>query len=213
MTPPTGDAWTPDPQLLGAYFDGELEGRPEQEALRRNVEAWLESHPAARTELAELRRLRRLCQESPPIEPTPETWDALLSRIEQTAYRPVPRRHAAGRWVAVLLAAAACVALLAWGVLWQRSVRAPQSPAPLAEEPFPVAAAAEIEVLQVEGNDTPTLVVGQLPVQGPLELAGPGDVVLTSVQPDATDQMVPHLRTDGSGRPMIWARVDAEEEP
>src|SRR5262249_44262886 len=34
MTAPH-DPWTPTPQLLAAYFDGELVGRPELDALRR----------------------------------------------------------------------------------------------------------------------------------------------------------------------------------
>jgi hypothetical protein len=66
----------------------------------------------------------------------------------------------------------------------------------------------EVEILRVEGADTGTLVVGALPVHGPLELADPGEVTVTSIEPDARDQMVPVIRS--TGRPMIWARLDSE---
>ncbi len=85
------------------------------------------------------------------------------------------------------------------------------TPAPVQDiEVFPVATAAEIAILRVEGADTHTLVVGELPVHGPLVLAGPGEVALTSVQPDARDQMMPHIRLDGPGRPLIWAAEATE---
>jgi hypothetical protein len=45
-------------------------------------------------------------------------------------------------------------------------------------------------------------------VHGPLELADPGEVTVTSIEPDARDQMVPVIRS--TGRPMIWARLDSE---
>jgi hypothetical protein len=79
-------------------------------------------------------------------------------------------------------------------------------------EVFPVATADEIAILHVAGADTHTVIVGELPVLGPLELAGPGEVALTSVQPDVRDNMMPHIRMGGANRPMIWARV-AEEGP
>jgi hypothetical protein len=68
-------------------------------------------------------------------------------------------------------------------------------------------------VLLVDGADTQTLVVGQLPVQGPLVLAEPGDVERISSQPDALDNMVPTFRLHGPHRPMIWARLDEENMP
>lgn len=211
MTAPAGDDWNPDPRLLAAYLDGELHGRPELDALRRRIENWLEEHPEAQEGLVELRRLGRLYQETVPVEPAPATWDALLARIERNASRrATPPQRVAGRWILALVGAAACIALFAWSMT-RHSPR--PVPAPTVEDSFPVATAAEVEILRVEGNDTPTLVVGRLPLQGPLELAGPGEVVLTSVQPDDTDRMLPHVRTGGSDRPMIWARVEAEEEP
>ena len=48
MNAPNHHDWTPDPQLLAAYFDGELEGRDDRADLRARVEAWLEQHPQAK---------------------------------------------------------------------------------------------------------------------------------------------------------------------
>jgi hypothetical protein len=218
MTPHPDD-WSPRPELLAAYFDGELDGRPDLDALRRRVRDWLCRHPEAGAVLDDYRRLAQLWQETRPPEPEPETW----RRVEECLARhplpqPVPARRArAGRWVAALLAVAAGVALWAWlglhdpaGPKVAEKKAAPAAVGEDAVEVFPVATAAEVTILRVEGNDTHTLVVGELPVQGPLELAGPGDVVLTSVQPDTRDQMMPQVRVDGPHRPMIWAPTASE---
>src|SRR5262249_48326011 len=81
-----------------------------------------------------------------------------------------------------------------------------------AESPFLVATEDEVEILSVQGADTATLLVGTLPVQGPLILVREGDVSLRSVQPAAKDNMVPDLFLQGTGAPMIWARTGAERE-
>jgi hypothetical protein len=71
-------------------------------------------------------------------------------------------------------------------------------------EPFPVATEGEVEIVRVEGEAAEALVVGTPPVEGPLVLAGPGDVSLTSVQPARPDNMMPDVQLDGP-TPMIWA--------
>ena len=78
------------------------------------------------------------------------------------------------------------------------------------EMPFAVARAHEVEILNVEGADTHTLVVGDLPLKGLLELAGLGDVTVNSVQPAARDNMLPDVHLSGPGRPMIWAKLDTD---
>ncbi len=84
---------------------------------------------------------------------------------------------------------------------------------PVADDaPFPVATEQEVVILRVDGADTGTLVVGLLPLHGPLELAGPGDVTLTSAEPAQRDNLVAELHDMGSGRPIIWARAEAEED-
>lgn len=199
--------WEPDPELLAAYGDGELDDRPE---LRARLEAWLEQHPEAQAELAAFRQLGQLWQETTPSEPSASTWRRLRARLLRVARQP-KAGPALRRWGAPLLATAAGLALLVG--YWPRSPEVPPPDVRAAvEEVFPVATASEVTILRVEGADTNTLVVGELPVHGPLELAGPGDVALTSVQPDAHDNMVPRVLLQGPQRPIIWARLDAEGE-
>lgn len=213
MTDRSGD-WRPDPALLSAYLDGELIGRPELVALRDRIEVWLRDHPEARAEFADHRQIDELWRETTPPAPSDQAWAKLEAALAAARPQPwFPSGHAA----AALLAAAAAITILVW---WTLSPRAqpefvqqpnPPAPAPVAEiEVFPVAAASEITILSVEGADTQTVVVGVLPVLGVLELAGPGEVALTSVQPDVRDRMVPHIRLGNNQRPMIWAPVDAE---
>jgi len=153
------------------------------------------------------RRLEELLHEAPPPEPTPAAWQRVLRRVEQAYSTPPPR---ARRRPAGALIAAAVAGLLVWAGV--RQLPPPGQPEPVAEV-LPVAAGDEVVVLRVEGEDTPTLVVGQLPVQGVLELADPGDVERVSAQADADDPMAPQFRLHGPHRPMIWARLGAEEMP
>lgn len=76
-------------------------------------------------------------------------------------------------------------------------------------EPFEVATAEEITILHVEAADTPLLAVGRMPLDGPVELARPGEVVVYNFVPASEDNMLPDVLMN-SGAPMIWARVDRE---
>jgi anti-sigma factor RsiW len=215
MTRPD-DTWRPAPELLSAYFDGELTGRPDLDAVRARIQDWLRGHPEARAELADYRQLDRLWHETAPLDPVAATWQQREAQLQRAARAlPMrPRRPAIGSWVAALLATAAAVALFTWMGLSLRPVPPPKQPVIVKAddvEVFPVATADEIAILHVAGADSHTVIVGELPVFGPLELAGPGEVALTSVQPDVRDNMMPHVRM-GAHRPMIWARV-AEEGP
>jgi anti-sigma factor RsiW len=219
MTPSDDTAWEPSPELLAAYFDGELDARDDAAVLRERLEAWLRRHPEAREELAAYRRLARLWHQTTPPEPSPETWQDVRARLHPAPQARPRRPIAVRRWAAALTAAAALVGLVAW--YWAGRGQVPDVPsaqfaqpkAAPAEDmtPFPVATGDEVTILRVEGADTGTLVVGQLPVYGPLELAGPGDVDLTSVQPDLRDNMVPHVRLQWPHRPMIWAKLETED--
>lgn len=80
------------------------------------------------------------------------------------------------------------------------------------ETPFPVATSNEVVILHIEGADTGMIVVGELPVQGPLVLVGPGEVVFTSVKPAPPDNMIPEVHAGGPGAPIIWAHAEPEEE-
>jgi hypothetical protein len=198
--------WSPSPELLAAYFDGEFEGRDELAALRQRLEDWLAVNPAGRTELADYRRLRRLWLETTPAGPA--HWRNVQRRLEQyqgkITWLPGAVRAKSPWKPSDLLVGVACV-LLAVLVFRQFTV------IPVDDAPFPVASEREVVILQVDGADTATLVVGELPVQGPLELAGPGDVTLTRVEPAERDNMVPEVQIDGPRPPIIWARAAAEE--
>jgi anti-sigma factor RsiW len=199
-------------EIVAAYADGEFEGRDDLALLKQRVEEWLRRHPEAHAELAEYRRLKQLWQETAPPEPAPEAWRQVLE-VLRTAPASAPTSRVTWRRMAVFAAGlAACLALVAVG--WRREPPASDPPA-LAhteeeQEILSVASMDEVEILRVEGADTSTLVTGALPLQGSMELAAPGEVTITSVQPDARDQMVPMIRI-GGGRPMIWARLDTEE--
>src|SRR5260370_7600505 len=83
------DRSEPEPALpgpwLAAYVDGEL-----GEAERARVEAWLDSHPAARAEVEAQRRLGRWFEAGTAPEPAAHAWDNMLARIE-TALLPPAR--------------------------------------------------------------------------------------------------------------------------
>jgi anti-sigma factor RsiW len=71
----------PTPQQLAAFAEGGL--APEQ---RKQVRAWLASHPEvqaqADAEAEANRRLLRLFSATRPEEPSPDAWEASLTRIE-----------------------------------------------------------------------------------------------------------------------------------
>jgi anti-sigma factor RsiW len=206
----------PDPDLLAAYLDGALDGRAD---LCRQVELWLDRHPEARADLETDGRLVELFHDATPEEPDPVAWQRVWRQVqrvhrgEMLVLRASPRSAKAGSRARTIVAcvAAACVAFLAWNAVL-RLPFVPMSQRP-GLEVLPVASADEVVVLRVEGDDTHTLVVGLLPLQGSLELADPGDVERISSAPAADDQMVPHFRIHGPHRPMIWARLDTEEMP
>lgn len=200
-------------EILAAYADGEFEGRDDLAVLRRRVEDWLASHPEASAELAEIRRLKRLWQATTPSSPSSGKWTAVLRELERTPAEAKPRGTAWRRPAALAAALAASIALVVALGSFERPRPLPHNPPVAVEEaPLPVAAANEVEILHVDGADTHTLVVGELPLQGPILLAGPGDVTVTSIQPAARDNMVPEVNTKGPGRPMIWARAETEDD-
>jgi hypothetical protein len=212
---PANDDWSPAPEVLAAYFDGELAGRPDQEPVRRRIADWLRHRPEARAILDDYRRLAELWRETSPPDPGTDAWHELRARIAEH------RRSVAASWlprrlVYAALSTAAAIALVAalYQLIAHPMPAHPDLPRPTSAsediEVFAVATAAEVVILRVEGADTQTLVVGELPLRGPLELAGPGEVVLTSVQPDERDQMMPHVRMAGPRPPLIWARIEPE---
>jgi hypothetical protein len=213
--------WSPGPELLAAYFDGELAGRPDLAGVRRRIADWLRCHPEARAVLDDYRRLAQLWRDTSPADPGPGPWQELDTKLALVPLaRPGrSRRQWLARWTAALVGVAAAATIAIWLGLGERDApqrvqTAQEQPVPAraapAVEVFAVATAAEVTILRVEGADTQTVVVGELPLHGPMELLGPGEMALTSIQPDARDRMMPHVRIGGSHRPMIWAPVNAE---
>jgi hypothetical protein len=229
MTLPKGEKTSPpSPELLAAYVDGEFEGTEELTWHKRSIEDWLDQHPEVAADIVAWRRLKQLCQRAAPAEPSESIWNELWLRVERglrqpRAERPLHRRI--GFWLrgiaaAVILLGCSASAWFTWRHLARTGSDVELSPAvaernngegnePVQEEIFPVATADEIAILHVEGDDTATLVVGQLPLNGPLELVEPQEFFLNSVEPDPTDDMVPSFKMD-QGSPMIWAPLKRE---
>jgi hypothetical protein len=196
----------PNPEWLAAYLDGELD----QQA-REKVEEWLARDPAAHADLEGQRRLLQQWEVTAPVEPPAAAWSDLVSKLEKASqYLPKPWRfwNSAG-WVASILAVSAAA-------LWLL-VALTHTPAPIPHgddlievAPFAVATAEEIEILSVEGADHPALAVGEMPVRGPLEILAPGEMTVTSVQPDARDNMTPVV-PQAADTPMFWAPLVAQK--
>ena len=87
MNDSSNSPWTPDPQLLAAYFDGELEGRDDVADLRGKIEAWLETHPEANEEWRQQRALQKLWLDTTPAEPSAATWNQVLDQIDRKSTR------------------------------------------------------------------------------------------------------------------------------
>jgi hypothetical protein len=206
-----------DPEWLAAYADGELDADPSLGHQKERVEAWLTEDPEAVRELHEQQRLKELWKQTVPPEPGATAWEAVGGRIAAEARAPGRRfrPHLGGRWLAFFLATAAAIVWICFFLFRERPVPgADMAPSDLASvsdgEIFEVASTDEIEILSVEGADTGTLAVGDMPVQGPLELLAPGEVTLTSIKPAARDNMIPEIHLKGPVLPMIWARLDTE---
>jgi anti-sigma factor RsiW len=204
--------------MLAAYADGELEGGPDQQALKQQVQEWLADHPAVAADLAALRRLRGLCREAAPEEPGEAAWAGVLTNVaDHLDHAPAAAPARRRLWRLLVLgggglAAAVAAVWVTLALLHPGPAEAPpvaDRPAPeavAAVEPLPVVSEDEVEILSVEAADTGTLVVGVPPVRGPLELVGPHDITLISRQP-APDNMVPDVQMDGRTTPMAWARI------
>lgn len=199
--------WRPDPQLLAAYFDGELNGRADVADLRGRIESWLEAHTEAAEDWAELKKLLR---DTAPAQPSEAAWQETRARIE--AQRPAAAPRSRRPWIAAAVIAASIVLFIgalfgAWRSVQgphKSLVKAPQPRSPAAEdfEVFQIASAAEITILRIEGADTEAVVVGLLPVHGELEMAAPGEVCISCTCPRV------QFRHDPPLTPMVWARAD-----
>ncbi|MBI3410674.1 MAG: hypothetical protein HY040_20245 [Planctomycetes bacterium] len=215
--------WNPGPELLAAYVDGEFEGRDELASLRVRVENWLTRHPHAQEELAHYRKLRRLWLATTPDEPCDRVWRQTQENLQRLCGQPLQTQRQSQkksrgvrpsrRWFfSALTTLAACLALVvAWKVT-PKAKNLPFAEAPLDFEMFPVATDDEVEILRVDGEDASSVVRGELPAIGPLELTRPNDVMIRSVQPHGRDSALPRILKRGPDSPMMfWTRTDSEK--
>lgn len=215
-----GDKFDPsEPEILAAYVDGEFEGCESLKQQKQAVEQWLEQHPQASDDIAEWRELKQFWQDTVPPEPANEDWAKVFTCIHKELQRHETEAAKKLPWTWIIGGAAAALLLVIFGPLAWNSVFPPQQydahvqkqPTAPEAEVFPVATAEEVEILRVGGDDTESLVVGNLPVDGPLVLADRNDVQVMAIEP-AADQPMPQINNQ-SERPMVWAGGGLEKQP
>jgi hypothetical protein len=169
------DAWTPSPEQLAAYADGELEQAGPGACQPDRIEKWLAEHPEQAAEVEAQRRLAGLWRNTAAADPGEDAWAALWSRVQAAPPEAGEQPARPGRrfaWSLAVVVAAAAV-LLAFILLPGEE----DGPAPGPEaEPFPVASAADVDIIRMDGADLGTLVVGRLPVDGLLPVARADEV-------------------------------------
>jgi anti-sigma factor RsiW len=160
----------PSSEELMAFADGEL-----PDARRAEVAAWVAGHPDAAADIDEQQRLRTVWLQTAAPEPSAGSWDRALRQVESALplMRPVSLwRRFRPLWWSGGLAASLALALIG------RSLLAPPK-APLdggtEEEPFPVAAAREIDILSMDAHDADALVVHP-PMLADLKFVAAGDL-------------------------------------
>jgi anti-sigma factor RsiW len=163
------------PELLAAYVDGEL---TPAECLR--IEAWLAEHPEARADVEEQRRLLRCLEETAPALPAEERWAETLAKVEKALAAPPPRRLTWPRRAAVAIAGLAAAAALLWAAVWLNQPPPQGQPhdtsRDMAEEEWQVVSPDDIEIISMDARDRGALVVGEPPVDEPLQLLMPDEV-------------------------------------
>jgi hypothetical protein len=141
----------------------------------RDLEAWLMENPQTNDAVADVPRLRELCQSVWPTEPDEAAWNAALSRIHASLERAAVERSRSRRplWAILGLTAAAVLAVLLARSLGTHGVARPKQ---VVEEPFPVAEAEDVTIVSMDARDVAFLVVGEPPVSGDLEFARAEDI-------------------------------------
>src|SRR5262245_24820032 len=166
----------PRREELAAYFDGELSGPRRQE-----LEKWLADHPDAVADLEEWRHVAEMTRATRANDLSAAAWSQVLGNIA-LATQPVRPRYR--RWLRVALASAGAVAAaLLLAVLLTRSSDSET-------EALVMASAGDVEILSIDADDVPALVVGHAPLREPLVLAASADINLEHVEP-AHDGSVP----------------------
>lgn len=190
----------PRREELAAYFDGELSG-----PRRQQLEEWLADHADALTDLEEWRHVAEVTRATQAADPGPAVWSQVLARIAATT-QPVRPRYQP--WLRVALASAGAVAAaLLLAILLSKS------PSDGEPESLVMASAADVEIISIDADDVPALVVGHAPLREPLVLADSADINLEHIEPDH-DGSMPSIRWwVGVEAPMIVATLTPDPEP
>jgi hypothetical protein len=192
----------PPIEFLAAFLDGELSADD-----RQFVQNWLAAHPEEAEVVQTHRNLLRFWREAAPPEPAEKAWREVLAQIEScgTPGMGVQRTHGAdvvrsssldsrfsaptrSRWIRVGLLALAAAAAVLLAVFGSRKELPPPAD-PLGPE-LTLLAPDDVDLVSMEMTDTQLLVVGNLPVQEPMELVAPGDVTFHKVAPDVAPMIV-----------------------
>ena len=199
-------------ELLVRYADGAV---TPAECCR--VEAWLAAHPEARADVEAQRRLARLFDEAAPPCPRrsagPRRWQAWNSASPRRRRRPARRRRAA---LAVAALAAAAAVLLALALRQPPGGHAgtEKTGQPADEEVWQVVSPDEVEIVSMDDRDRGALVVGEPPVNEPMELLTADEVKVNKL-PDVQGRVGRLHVLQGSGAPYIVVSVgqDPDEDP
>ena len=173
---PPRDPTGPSIEELTAFLDGEL--GPDDWT---RVQDWLANHPEDATLVEDHRNLLRFWRETTPADPSEKAWGEVFARIEagtRQAGAHVRTSLRRGRRIRVGLlgAAAAAAVILAIVAPWRER----DNGVDLAG--FPIVTADDVDLVSMEGNDAELLVVGNPPVQEPMELVASGDVTLIRIE-------------------------------
>jgi hypothetical protein len=213
----------PPIELLAAFLDGELSADD-----RQHVQDWLAIHPEEAELLQAHRNLLRVWRQAAPPEPSEKAWREVLAQIEHPGTLRIADRntHADGRsstfdsrssrpsrsrWIRSGLLALAAAAAVLLAVLGPRKEVPPprpngvQVPAdPLGRE-LTLMAPDDVDLVSMEMTDSRLLVVGDLPVQEPIELVAAGDVTFHKIDPDVAPMIIgpigaPQTKVPGGNR-------------
>jgi hypothetical protein len=162
-------------------------------------------------ELADLQRLRELFQSCGPSGPDEAAWQAVRVRIDDqlSDVRPARRRASRPLWSVLGLAAAAVLgAVLLTRSWWSGgAISTPES----SEEPYPVVALEDVDIISIETHDLAGLVVGEPPVSGELVFARPEDVRVLNCK--RCPKSGNHARLEPGEVPMVVAVVAEGGDP
>jgi len=203
--------WKPEPELLAAYFDGELEGRDDAAEIRARIEAWLEANPQAAGEWTAHQQLKKLWLDTTPAEPSAAAWTQVLRRIHAERARPAPKPARVSRriWLAAGVVAASILLFIGIFLGAMRMLQTEPISLPIAAEEnvemLEVAQSSEVTILRIDTDDIDGVIVGAMPVSGLVDLMDVGEACISCKCPRIV------VRQDPPDRPMVWAVAAADD--